>query len=67
MTQLSRPLQVALAAAGLLVVVWFLALRGHSSSSEPTAKAPAHSASSSSGAGYHGPTGLGSPWGTNAF
>jgi hypothetical protein len=51
MTQLSRPLQVALAAAGVLVVVWFVALRGHSSSTEPTTTAPAHSASSSSPSG----------------
>jgi hypothetical protein len=55
MTQLSRPLQVALAAAGLLVVVWFVALRGHSGSSEPTATAtPAHSASSPSSSSSSG-------------
>jgi len=33
MTQLSRPYQVALAAIGLLAAVWFVALRGHSSTS----------------------------------
>jgi len=47
MPQLSRPLQVALAALGLIVVVWFVALRGHSSSSEPTATTPGASV-------YHG-------------
>jgi len=59
MTHLSRPLQVALAAAGLLVVVWFVALRGNSSSSEPTATTSSHaSPSSSSGASSGGsPTG----------
>ncbi len=64
MTQLSRPFQVALAAVGLLAVVWFVALRGHSSSSEsssaPAASAAAKSAataggaSGSSGSVYHG-------------
>jgi hypothetical protein len=54
MTHLSRPLQVALAAAGLLVVVWFVALRGHSGSSEPTATTSTHAASSSSSASSSG-------------
>ena len=54
MTQLSRPFQVALAAVGLLVVVWFIALRGHSSSSEPTATTPASSPQGSSAGVYHG-------------
>jgi hypothetical protein len=62
MAQISRPLQVVLAAAGLLVVVWFVALRGHSSSSEPGATPSASSsqpsqASSSPGSPssvYHG-------------
>jgi hypothetical protein len=66
MPQLSRPLQVALAAVALLAVVWFVALRGHSSSSESTATTPSAatsttpaSSSSSSGPGapssvYHG-------------
>jgi hypothetical protein len=48
MTQLSRPFQVALAAVGLLVVVWFVALRGHSSSSESTATTPAAASSPTS-------------------
>jgi hypothetical protein len=30
MTQISRPFQIALLAMGLFVVVWFIALRGHS-------------------------------------
>ena len=63
MTQLSRPFQIALAAAGLFLAVWFVALRGHSSSSEsspPAASTPAASSSSggskAGGAGsvYHG-------------
>jgi hypothetical protein len=33
MTQLSRPYQIALVALALLVLVWFAALRGHTSSS----------------------------------
>jgi hypothetical protein len=33
MAQLSRPFQIALVAVGLLACVWFVALRGHSSSS----------------------------------
>ena len=32
MTQISRPFQIALAALVLIVAVWFVALRGHSSS-----------------------------------
>jgi hypothetical protein len=58
MTQISRPFQIALAVLVLFVAVWFLALRGHSSSgssSEPStpavsAAAPAASASSGSSA-----------------
>ena len=47
MSQLSRPYQIALGAIALLGAVWFLALRGHSSSSsEPSsstaAQPPAH-------------------------
>jgi hypothetical protein len=60
MTQLSRPFQIALVAMGLLAAVWFLALRGHSSSTSGSGS-PA-SASSASAAGksaasspvYHG-------------
>ena len=59
MTQISRPFQIALAAVALLLVIWVVALRGHSaggsSSSAPaaaSAPAPASgSASPASGAG----------------
>jgi hypothetical protein len=51
MTQLSRPYQIALLALGLLVVVWFVALRGHSAAtstggagSSAAASAPAPTA-----------------------
>ena len=44
MAQISRPFQVALAAMGVLVAVWFVALRGHSSSSSGSGGTPqAHS------------------------
>jgi hypothetical protein len=68
MTQLSRPYQIALLALGLLVVVWFLALRGHSAEttgggagSSVAASAPAPSAAGEAKAAaapthvYHGP------------
>jgi hypothetical protein len=49
MTQISRPIQIALAALILFVAVWFLALRGHSSSSSgPESSAPSAISSSSS-------------------
>jgi len=48
MTQISRPFQIALAAAGLLLAVWFVALRGHSSSSESSPTAASTPAASSS-------------------
>jgi hypothetical protein len=35
MTQISRPFQIALLAAGVLMAVWFVALRGHSPNSTP--------------------------------
>jgi hypothetical protein len=63
MTQISRPFQIALAAAGLLLAVWFVALRGHSSSPEsspPASTTPAASSSTDAakpGSGrsvYHG-------------
>jgi hypothetical protein len=41
MAQLSRPFQIALAALGLLVAVWFLALHGHSTSTSGSASTPA--------------------------
>ncbi len=52
MTRLSRPYQIALLALGLLVVVWFLALRGHTTAStggagsSPAASTPAPTAAS---------------------
>jgi hypothetical protein len=53
MTQLSRPYQIALLALGLLVIVWFVALRGHSAAtstggagSSPAASTPAPTAAS---------------------
>jgi hypothetical protein len=51
MTQLSRPYQIALLALGLLVIVWFVALRGHTAAtntsgagSSPATSAPAPTA-----------------------
>ncbi len=41
MSQLSRPYQIGLLAMGLLVAVWFVALRGHSPSSSPSSPAVA--------------------------
>jgi hypothetical protein len=43
MAQLSRPYQIAFVAMAFLVLVWFVALRGHSSSSSSSASAPAAS------------------------
>jgi hypothetical protein len=48
MTQISRPFQIALVAVVLLAAVWFVALRGHSSSSSSESSAPAPAASSAS-------------------
>jgi hypothetical protein len=46
MTQLSRPFQIVLVAFALLVLVWFVALRGHSpSTSSSSASAPSSSSS----------------------
>jgi hypothetical protein len=64
-TQISRPFQIVLAAFVLFAVVWFVALRKHSSSGEsastpqPAAKAPAQSSAgggtpASKGGEYHG-------------
>jgi hypothetical protein len=39
MSQVSRPFQIALVAMVLLVMVWFVALRGHGSSAEPAPSA----------------------------
>jgi hypothetical protein len=43
MAQLSRPYQIAFVAMAFLVLVWFVALRGHSSNSSSSASAPAAS------------------------
>jgi hypothetical protein len=64
-TQISRPFQIVLAAFALFVVVWFVALRHHSTGETssvpaPAAKAPAQSSSAgggtpaSKGGVYHG-------------
>lgn len=55
MTQISRPLQIALGAVVLLAAVWFIALRGHSSSSESSAPAPAATSASASSAASSSP------------
>jgi hypothetical protein len=44
MTQISRPFQIALAVLVLFVAVWFVALRGHSSSGESSGSAASSSA-----------------------
>jgi hypothetical protein len=55
MTQISRPLQIALGAVVLVAAVWFIALRGHSSSSESSAPAPAATSASASSAATSSP------------
>jgi hypothetical protein len=47
MTQISRPFQIALLAAGVLMAVWFVALRGHSPNSTSSSSGGAPSAASS--------------------
>jgi hypothetical protein len=58
MTQISRPFQIALLAVGVLMAVWFVALRGHSGSSTPASSgSPAAATSTPPGAPssvYHG-------------
>jgi hypothetical protein len=62
MTQISRPFQIALAVLVLFVAVWFVALRGHSSSgaaaqqSTPAVSSPSSSSSSSSASAAKSPT-----------
>ena len=51
MAQLSRPYQIALAVLAFLVLVWFVALRGHSSSSTPVASTPAPATAAKAPAG----------------
>jgi hypothetical protein len=48
MTHISRPIQIALAAAVLFIAVWFLALRGHSSGTESSGSGSSSSAAQSS-------------------
>jgi hypothetical protein len=43
MAQISRPFQIALVAVGLLACVWFIALRGHSSSASGSGSTPPES------------------------
>ncbi len=59
MAQLSRPYQIAFVAMAFLVLVWFVALRGHSPSSSSSASAPAPTVASQAKAAaptpiYHG-------------
>jgi cytoskeletal protein RodZ len=60
MTQISRPFQIALLAAGVLMAVWFVALRGHSpsstsgSSGETPAATSTSTSSGSPSSVYHG-------------
>ncbi|MBS1870827.1 MAG: hypothetical protein JSS99_14330 [Actinobacteria bacterium] len=58
MSQVSRPMQIALAATLLLVVVWFVALRPKSSSGGEQAAAPAPTAPLSDGGAAPGTAGL---------
>jgi hypothetical protein len=64
MAQISRPFQIGLVAVVLLAGVWLFALRGHSSSSEPSTAAPAsapstsHAAPSAPGSSAPGVAGL---------
>ncbi len=61
MTQISRPFQIALVAIGLFAAVWFVALRGHSSSTgSSSSAAPASSASQASSSSPAAPTSPGS-------
>ncbi|MFI4989347.1 MAG: hypothetical protein ACHQHO_00330 [Solirubrobacterales bacterium] len=48
MTHISRPIQIALAAAVLFLAVWFFALRGHSSASESSGSGSSGSVAQSS-------------------
>ncbi len=50
MAQLSRPYQIALAASVLLALVWFVALRPHSTSSTPVASTPVPAAAAKASA-----------------
>jgi hypothetical protein len=63
MNQISRPFQIAVIAVGVLMAVWFLALRGHSASSPSASSGGSAAAAASTPAGqaqgapssiYHG-------------
>jgi hypothetical protein len=47
MTQISRPFQIALLAVGVLMAVWFVALRGHSPNNTPASSGQPPSAATS--------------------
>jgi hypothetical protein len=47
MTQISRPFQIALVAVGVLMAVWFVALRGHSASAPSASSAGSAAAATS--------------------
>ncbi len=53
MAQISRPFQIALIAVGLLVAVWFVALRGHSPSQSGPAAGAAPASTSAPAATAH--------------
>jgi hypothetical protein len=50
-TQLSRPYQIAIGALAVLVLVWFVALRGHSGGAGESSSSSAPAAKSTSGSG----------------
>jgi len=68
-THISRPIQIALAAAVLLIAVWFVALRNHSSSTEssgsgssaPASSSPSQPSASQSASSSQGTPGGGTP------
>lgn len=64
MTQISRPIQIALAVAVLFLAVWFVALRGHSSGGESSGSGSSSpAAQSSSSPSSHSGTAQSTPGG----
>jgi hypothetical protein len=61
MAQISRPFQIVLVAMGMLIAVWFVALRGHSAGSGSATSAPARSASAPASAAPSAASGPGAP------
>ena len=55
MTQISRPFQIALAAVALLLVIWLVALRGHSGGGGSTSSTPAAASTPAPAAGSASP------------